>query len=1191
MVRGGKTIKIKVKADIVLPVATVLNDELQFGTTYLGATTVRPLTIKNDSVVNAVFTLDLSKHNEFGFRIPEALEYDDEDSTSMEHNRRVSLRRASGMPKDINDVLAEHGDGAISQEGPCSKFKVPPNSTVSIDMTFTPVALLNHIFELPLSMQGLPPNAMRPLRRAVCAESTRPRLLLSKPSIEFGPNIVVSPGISNFSYHFHLSVTNCDNAEVNIEAYLKGAQVDEGTFVMKPVSMSLLPGKSCTLNIDFIPRKKQQYKCRLLIFLDGQKDSPYFDLDVSGSGLHPSLRFDRREVFLPPAPPGHPQKVTFFVINHGYDNLNLRHGMSLESKHLPISVAFPDGTMLNVVRQRVPVELTVNPLNTTSFTATIEFYDNKDEVYSIQVACTADSSLTSIFPWLEVYQDCYSIESKQTKTGFSPPVLSITKELKNMQLDADGNIILAPVNSPTHSPTRDKLKQKPNASFLCVCKKVSEKASVNFLLEFMNMYVLKQAINKFPQDIHDGKAKMIIEIIEQSTGKAIPGKIKKMPASRKDEAAQTLSYYKEMINTLKILGASISLVREDYLLPYGLFEKLFLDELAVESYSSETLEFLENYYDLVHETSWLLIIYQLVRLFVISRFSTKSMKFLAGIDPKVFPDWSSKKHVASPELDVYSSNELSLLSWLTYHKNKVMPTDKTPVTNFDKDLHDCRVLAYAIISHMPSVRTTLASLKKTEVASERLENATTLIRIMKSIGLDYCPSEEALTTAHGRDLMLFVVYLVDSLPGFIPKTTVEFEGRLNEPVIKYVELNNPSSRPLIYNVRIEGSPEFSAPDSVKIGPREKTKFPGFPITCMHTQRLPAVGESTEAQIYFMGERVLGSPSAATLVFNLKSHVTSFKRTKIFTKETKLYEQITFEVPCKNNSSETDTEVNVTLVNLNTWPQKGNISPIKGGEKKKKKNMDPTSSHLLPAMTFWTKKSTFKLKKDLSGTALVQFLPLRLAAHSCLVFIRDDFGSETCFELQVKVSLPDQTDFYKFAHPMKSTIIKDVPLNLKNPAIDKCRSAIIELMGKAEGASFFKAIGDANSLDYKVEYLAQGFTGPRELTLWGKTPPPDLGKGQKLNCLQLELKPTGVGLYVTRIILRSALDIRLLDVEAKVTSLGIRAELTLSIPARQQIMQEIPFVNNSEQDWKIIADLQVDILDNIFSLKSFDKVIS
>ena len=174
--------------------------------------------------------------------------------------------------------------------------------------------------------------------------------------------------------------------------------------------------------------------------------------------------------------------------------------------------------------------------------------------------------------------------------------------------------------------------------------------------------------------------------------------------------------------------------------------------------------------------------------------------------------------------------------------------------------------------------------------------------------------------------------------------------------------------------------------------------------------------------------------------------------------------------------------------------------------------------------------------------------------------------------------------------------------LKNPAFDRCRTAIMELLGAAEGREFYKAYSEQDSVEYKVEFLTNGFSGPTHLTLYGKSPPTPLEKGQKLNHLQLELRPQGVGLYVSRLCLKSSFDVRIMDVEAKVclvnaasakegkrvlacdwcadvkfdvqvTSLGTRAELTLSIPARQQIVQEIPIINNSPSDWKIVADLQ------------------
>ena len=62
-----------------------------------------------------------------------------------------------------------------------------------------------------------------------------------------------------------------------------------------------------------------------------------------------------------------------------------------------------------------------------------------------------------------------------------------------------------------------------------------------------------------------------------------------------------------------------------------------------------------------------------------------------------------------------------------------------------------------------------------------------------------------------------------------------------------------------------------------------------------------------------------------------------------------------------------------------------------------------------------------------------------------------------YSMQAKVLLPEQTDLFKFTHPLKSTIVKDVPLSMKNPSLDKCRSSILELMGKQEGTTFFKVM--------------------------------------------------------------------------------------------------------------------------------------
>ncbi len=50
--------------------------------------------------------------------------------------------------------------------------------------------------------------------------------------------------------------------------------------MMKSQSVNLVVGRSCPMSIDFIPRDSVNYACKLMIYIDGVKDKPYFELEV-----------------------------------------------------------------------------------------------------------------------------------------------------------------------------------------------------------------------------------------------------------------------------------------------------------------------------------------------------------------------------------------------------------------------------------------------------------------------------------------------------------------------------------------------------------------------------------------------------------------------------------------------------------------------------------------------------------------------------------------------------------------------------------------------------------------------------------------------------------------------------------------------------------------------------------------------
>lgn len=65
-----------------------------------------------------------------------------------------------------------------------------------------------------------------------------------------------------------------------------------------------------------------------------------------GVGQYPRIAFDVRECLLPPVPLGLRSTATFFVINNGYDNLELKYRLPADEGHLPMEVEFPEGTLI-----------------------------------------------------------------------------------------------------------------------------------------------------------------------------------------------------------------------------------------------------------------------------------------------------------------------------------------------------------------------------------------------------------------------------------------------------------------------------------------------------------------------------------------------------------------------------------------------------------------------------------------------------------------------------------------------------------------------------------------------------------------------------------------------------------------------------------------------------------------------------
>ena len=97
------------------------------------------------------------------------------------------------------------------------------------------------------------------------------------------------------------------------------------------------------MSLRFTPRDAKAYEGTLAVYLDGQRATPYMQLELQGQGQYPRLTFDVRECVLPPVPLGVRSQGVFNIINNGYDNLELKFRLPADESHLPMEMDFPEG--------------------------------------------------------------------------------------------------------------------------------------------------------------------------------------------------------------------------------------------------------------------------------------------------------------------------------------------------------------------------------------------------------------------------------------------------------------------------------------------------------------------------------------------------------------------------------------------------------------------------------------------------------------------------------------------------------------------------------------------------------------------------------------------------------------------------------------------------------------------------------
>ncbi len=441
-VRGGAPVNVQLTADIQVPdIRAASGDTIDFGTVPVCLTVVKPIRLKNRSAIPALLFVDLTDHAEFTVAIPD--DADRDVLTPVSREQMAVELQGSG---DVELAPPPTADAAVH----LVRVVLAPNAAVSLDVAFTPAGDETHDFPIPVTVAGLDRPPAHLLATRLVAASTRPHLLVSRHSINFGPRPVthaITHGADS-PYAATIELSNPAADPVPFCCLLP----DGSPFRVTPAHGVVEPHSSEAVMVVFTPGTIVATQHRLILHYgtvatefmrpgpDGQPpdriaaqalaeqraEEGYLPhtVELRGIAVEPTVTFDRSHIVLPTVPVGVPSMATFNILNQGHDDTELTVVLPPDTSRVPLTVTMPRGSRVGYNIPTLPVTVAFASKKPLSFTAKIEFADSAGRKSAVFVSGTTDTALLTVQPFLMAHHSVLHLKGVAGK----PLVASLPRE-------------------------------------------------------------------------------------------------------------------------------------------------------------------------------------------------------------------------------------------------------------------------------------------------------------------------------------------------------------------------------------------------------------------------------------------------------------------------------------------------------------------------------------------------------------------------------------------------------------------------------------------------------------------------------------------------------------------------------------------------------------------------------------------
>jgi hypothetical protein len=91
-----------------------------------------------------------------------------------------------------------------------------------------------------------------------------------------------------------------------------------------------------------------------------------------------------------------------YVVNDGYDNLELSVRLPPDVSRVPVTVSFPEGKLIGLAKERLPLDVCCSSSKPLSFTACVDLLDEDGRAFSLTVTGATDNCSLSHGPFMQV---------------------------------------------------------------------------------------------------------------------------------------------------------------------------------------------------------------------------------------------------------------------------------------------------------------------------------------------------------------------------------------------------------------------------------------------------------------------------------------------------------------------------------------------------------------------------------------------------------------------------------------------------------------------------------------------------------------------------------------------------------------------------------------------------------------------